>query len=171
MSTDVNICKYITPCTNTLFAICLAGKYSLENLRKYLSGSKYFFEKLRKYLSAGKYFFQNLCKYLSAGKYSLEKLRKYLSAGKYSLENLRKYLSGRQILPWRTCANSIVFVLTTILKKQLLLQGGRRERLAVSYVMRWEIGVGNTKANPSSVHLKYLLIGVEKHRISQIEKK
>ena len=123
-----------SPCTNTLFAICLAGKYSLENLRKHLSGRKYFFEKLRKYLSESKYF--------------LEKLRKCLSAGKYSFENLCKYLSGRQILPWRTCANSIVFVLTTILKKQLLLQGGRRERLAVSYVMRWEIGVGNTKANP-----------------------
>ena len=42
-------------------------------------------------------------------------------AGKYSLENLRKYLSGRQILPWRTCASSIVFVMTTILEKQLLL--------------------------------------------------
>ena len=93
-------------------------------------------------------------------------------AGKYSLENLRKYLSGRQILPWRTCASSMVFfVMTTIMEKQLLLQGGRRERLAVSYVMRWEIGVGNTKANPWSVHLEYLLIGVEKHRISQTERK
>ena len=87
------------------------------------------------------------------------------------LRTCEKKLSGRQILPWRTCANSIVFVLTTILKKQLLLQGGRRERLAVSYVMRWEIGVGNIKANPWSVHLKYLSIGVEKHRISQTEKK
>ena len=37
--------------------------------------------------------------------------------------------------------------------------------------MRWEIGVGNTQANPWSVHLEYLLIGVEKHRISQTERK
>ena len=83
MQLDVSTNDF-TPCTNTLFAICLAGKYSLENLRKHLSGSKYFFEKLRKYLSGSKYF--------------LEKLRKYSSAGKYFFENLRKYLSGRQIL-------------------------------------------------------------------------
>ena len=86
--------KNFTPCTNTLFGICLAGKYFSENLRKYLSAGKYSPENLRKYLSAGKYSPENLRKYLSTGKYSPENLRKYLSGDKYSPENLRKYLSG-----------------------------------------------------------------------------
>ena len=221
-----------SPCTNTLFAICLAGKYSLENLRKHLSGRKYFFEKLRKYLSESKYF--------------LEKLRKCLSAGKYSFENLCKYLSGRQILCRQILSGkpAQIFVWKQILfwkaaqifvRRQILFWESAqvficRQILAweaaqifvCRQILSWEpaqifVWQANTapenlrkyycicpdnysektavtagrsegeisriichamgdccrkyKANPWSVHLKYLLIGVGKHRISQTEKK
>ena len=107
-----------TPCTNTLFAICLAGKYSLENLRKYLSEANTFLRSCANICLEANTFLRscaNICLQANtflrtcaniclAGKYSLENLSKYLSGSKYFLEKLRKYFfAGNTFL--RSCAN------------------------------------------------------------------